>query len=168
MIFLTIGTHEPFDRLIRVVDQWCKERGNGDEVLGQITDRATYHPTEFRAVASLSPSEYRKHCQNAHLIISHAGMGSIIAAMTYNVPIVVLPRRGHLHETRNDHQFGTAQKFGDRPGIFVALTENDLPQVLDLALTQKKRLVKDTKQNQLPAFADDRLLEALRDFIHKK
>ena len=44
MIFLTIGSHEPFDRLVRYVDEWCAERGRDDAVFGQITKRAEYIP----------------------------------------------------------------------------------------------------------------------------
>ncbi len=170
MIFLTIGTHEPFDRLIRAVDQWCARSGRGSDILGQITDRATYQPEHFRAVAALDPQTYRKTCEEASLIISHAGMGSIITAMTYGKPIVVLPRRGHLNETRNDHQHATAERFGGRRGVYVALTEDDLPNVLDEVLANADASPTETTPQDalLSPFADPNLIAALRDFIQQK
>ena len=58
LIFLTIGTHEPFDRLVRAVDEWCAARGRAD-VFGQITDRAIYLPRHFEHVGQMAPAAYR-------------------------------------------------------------------------------------------------------------
>jgi UDP-N-acetylglucosamine transferase subunit ALG13 len=130
VIFLTVGTHEPFDRLVRCVDEWCAKQVVDCEIFGQITKRAEYQPRHFKAVPSLDPVEYQKQFSAADFIVSHAGMGSIITALSVQKPIVILPRRGHLQETRNDHQFATAQRFKSRPGIFVAQDEAELPEIL--------------------------------------
>lgn len=130
MIFLTIGTHEPFDRLVRAVDDWCATRQRAD-VFGQITDRAAYLPTHFKHVGTLTPESYRDACDRADFLIAHAGMGSIITALTLGRRIAVMPRRGHLSETRNDHQLTTAARLGTKPGIHVAMGESELSGVLD-------------------------------------
>ena len=161
MIFLTIGTHEPFDRLVRCVDEWCGMRGFGKNVFGQITDRAEYQPKHFEAVASLTPTEYGQRFEASDLIISHAGMGSIITALTKQKPIVILPRRGHLRETRNDHQFATLQRFKFRPGILAAQDEAELVDVLDRVADGDV-----TKSQRLPDFADESLIGAIEHFIH--
>lgn len=161
MIFLTVGTHEPFDRLVRCVDEWCAERGRGADVFGQITARAGYQPQHFEAVATLEPGEYDRRMAAADFIVSHAGMGSIITALIKRKPIIVLPRRGHLQETRNDHQFATVQRFRDRPGILAARDEAELKEVLnsvadgDLAAGQG-----------LSPFADEQLVGTVRNFIN--
>lgn len=163
MIFLTIGTHEPFDRLVRAVDDWCAATGRGAEVFGQITDRAGYRPAHFETVDRLTPEAYRARCRDAALIVSHAGMGSIITALTYRTPIIVLPRRGHLRETRNDHQYATAQRLGSRPGIFIAMTEADLAPHLD-------RLAGGAEPGQtseIGSYADRKLTDALRELIFR-
>lgn len=138
MIFLTIGTHEPFDRLVRAVDDWAARRGTGAQIFGQITEpRAeALRPQHFPWVARLTPEDYERRFLSANLIVSHAGMGSILTALQYNKPIVVMPRRGHLHETRNDHQFTTVRELGARPGIRVAEDEAALPAALDAALAE--------------------------------
>lgn len=162
MIFLTIGTHEPFDRLVRAVDDWCAARNDTPDILGQITARAGYQPTQFRVVASMGPEEYERCFREADFIISHAGMGSIITALSLQKPIVILPRRGHLNETRNDHQFATLQRFGDKPGIFAAEDETALPAVLDQVAKGKA-----TAGGEISAFASKELIDALRGFIHE-
>ncbi len=162
MIFLTIGTHEPFDRLLRAVDEWCAARGRAD-VFGQITDRAIYLPRHFEHVGQMAPAAYRDACERADFLIAHAGMGSIITALTLAKPIAVMPRRGHLGETRNDHQFATAARLGAKPGIHVAETEAELPAVLD-------RLAAGAGAAAPPAigpFAEERLISALRWLIEQ-
>ncbi len=70
----------------------------------------------------------------ADVVIAHAGMGSIISAAEFGKPMVLLPRRGSLRETRNDHQIATAKWLRSKPGIFVADSEDELPTVLARAL----------------------------------
>jgi len=159
VIFLTIGTHEPFDRLVRAVDEWCGARGRGD-VFGQITDRAGYRPKHFEFVATMPPGEYHAKCDAADFLVAHAGMGSIITALTLAKPIVVMPRRGHLDETRNDHQYATVKRLGSKPGIHVALSEAELPEVMD-------RVASGGGEGgaTLGPFAEERLISALRELI---
>lgn len=161
MIFLTIGSHEPFDRLVRAVDEWRAGTDRDVEVFGQITARAAHKPKSFEWVETLPPAEYQARCREASLIVSHAGMGSIITALTFGKPILILPRRGHLQETRNDHQYATAEKFVGREGVWVALEEVELPALLD-------RLVDETpaERDGVSAFAGPELIDAVRDFIH--
>jgi UDP-N-acetylglucosamine transferase subunit ALG13 len=161
LIFLTIGTHEPFDRLVRAVDEWCVTRGCGDRVFGQVTARAQYRPSGFESVATLDPDDYKHHFEHAELIVSHAGMGSIITAMTLSRPIVVVPRRGHLGETRNDHQVATAERFGGRSGVYVAADVEDLTALLD------RYLDGEDIGGGVPVseFAEERLISTVRDFI---
>lgn len=163
MIFLTIGTHEPFDRLIRAVDGWCAARGTGAQVFGQITEPkpGAYRPQHFDWVARLSPQEYDRRFAAAGLIVSHAGMGSILTALHHAKPIVVMPRRGHLRETRNDHQFTTVRMLGNRPGIFVAEDETCLGSVLDLALATAQK----PQAAPIAALANSDFTQALRAFL---
>lgn len=163
MIFLTIGTHEPFDRLIRAVDDWCAARGTGAQVFGQITDPkpGAYCPQHFDWVARLSPQDYDRRFAAAGLIVSHAGMGSILTALHHTTPIVVMPRRGHLRETRNDHQFATVRMLGDRPGIHVAEDETHLGPVIERALADADA----ERAVPLSAFANAGFTDALRAFL---
>jgi UDP-N-acetylglucosamine transferase subunit ALG13 len=132
VIFLTIGSHEPFDRLVQAVDQWAAI-AKGVDVFGQITSNGQYKPKHFQTTAYLDAATYKAVIAKCELIIGHAGMGSIITAMECGKPIVVMPRRGHLNETRNDHQYASAKKFATKPGIFVAEDEHALQAAIDTA-----------------------------------
>lgn len=136
MIFLTIGSHEPFDRLVRAVDAWAAAHPD-EAVFGQIAHVAPdgYRPRHFPWVETMPPDEYAARFDDASIIVGHAGMGSIITALSKGKPLVMMPRRGHLGETRNDHQYATLQRFEGRHGIFAARDEAALPGAIDAART---------------------------------
>lgn len=160
MIFLTVGTHEPFERLIKAVDTWVGAHKPSKPFFGQTSGKG-YQPENFDFIDRLSPAEYLEHFDKADLIISHAGMGTILTALNKAKPIVVMPRRGHLSETRNDHQYTTVKHLGDRPGVYVAQDETVFDDVLTRALSN----IEDTAQSCVPDVAPTAFTNALRTFI---
>ncbi len=163
MLFLTTGTHEPFDRLVKAVDDWAARRPDV-EVFGQVAggERQHYKPNNFPWVSSLSAGAFREKVEATEIIVGHAGMGSIISALSANKPILILPRRGHLHETRNDHQFATALKFQSKRGIYVALDEDELPEKLDaMTRTHSDKVEVESISPQ----ADAQLISVIRNLI---
>jgi UDP-N-acetylglucosamine transferase subunit ALG13 len=129
MIFLTVGAQMPFDRLVRAVDTWAA-RGGNDGVFAQI-GRSAYRPAHLRYTEFLDPRAFREAFTDAGVIVAHAGMGTIINALELRKPILVMPRRGDLAETRNDHQLATAQRFRELGLVEVALDERELTDRLD-------------------------------------
>lgn len=133
MIFVTVGSQEPFDRLVRAVDRWAAQRGRRD-VFAQIA-AGLYKPAHIEFTDFMQPAEFKRRVAGADVIVAHAGMGSILTALEMGRPIIVMPRREHLHETRSDHQFATSQRFGAQGRVIVALNEDDLCARLDEADT---------------------------------
>lgn len=131
MIFVTVGSQEPFDRLVRAVDEWAAQRGRRD-VFAQIA-AGQYCPSHVEFTDFMPPADFKRRVAEADVIVAHAGMGSILTALELGKPIVVMPRREHLHETRSDHQFATSQRFGAQGRVIVALNEGDLCARLDEA-----------------------------------
>lgn len=129
MIFVTVGTQGQFDRLIRTVDEWAGAHGRAD-VFAQ-TGPSDYRSRHIRTEQFVDATEFRKCVEAANLVISHAGMGSIITALELGRPIVVVPRRASLGEHRNDHQLATAKRFAEQGRIMVAFTEHELVEKLD-------------------------------------
>lgn len=156
MIFVTTGSQMPFDRLIRTVDEWAA-RHPSKKVVAQIgvTDVA---PANLETRTTMPPSEFAQLVAEAELVVGHAGMGTILTAFRYGTPVLVLPRRGDLQETRNDHQFATARRLGDRPGLHVALDEAALLAALD-------RLSGCERPEPIPPHASDELIDFVRGFV---
>jgi UDP-N-acetylglucosamine transferase subunit ALG13 len=156
VIFVTVGSQEPFDRLIRAVDEWARLRARSD-VFAQIAN-SLFCPRHIKFTHFIEPSEFNRVMQETKLIVGHAGMGSIISALELGKPIVVMPRRADFRETRNDHQVATAERFGAQGRIIVANDEQDLPAKLDHALTLGD-------SNRIHAQASPRLIATIRSFL---
>lgn len=123
MIFVTVGSMFPFDRLIAAMDQWAAGLGQSrGEVLAQI-GAGSLEPCHMRWVRRLERAEFARTVAGADLVVAHAGMGSVITAGEYGKPIVLLPRRAAAGEHTNDHQIDTAGWLRRRPGIYVADAE---------------------------------------------
>lgn len=132
MIFVTVGSQLPFDRLVGAVDRWAAERGRRD-VVAQVgaTEARFEHVT---ALPSLAPSEFDEHVRRAELVVGHAGTGTLMAALSAGRPVVVLARREALRETRNDHQVATVERFAGRPSVWGTADERELGALIDAAL----------------------------------
>lgn len=129
MIFVTVGGQLPFDRLIHTVDEWAAEHGRED-VFAQIGD-SPKPPRHIQWKHFLSPEEFQEKARESDVIIAHAGMGSILTALELHKPIVVMPRRAHLREHRNDHQWATVKHLDKGVGVIVAADETELAALLD-------------------------------------
>lgn len=160
MIFFTIGTHEPFDRMVRAVDEWAG--ASGAEVFGQIPEfgETGYVPRHFSHVTLLKPADFEEKVRASDFVVAHAGIGCIISALRNERPVLIMPRRGHLRETRNDHQYATAMRLKDTPGITVAVDENELPHRLDALRATK------ASPGHISRWAEPRLVETVHRFIH--
>jgi UDP-N-acetylglucosamine transferase subunit ALG13 len=128
MILLTVGTQFPFDRLVRVVDEWALEQGRTD-VIAQIGP-SQYTPKALKTFDFIDPSVFRSYQEQASVHIAHAGMGSILTAMEIGKPIVIMPRDHLRGEHRNAHQLATARRFCDKLGVHVAFEESELRGLL--------------------------------------
>ena len=129
MIFVTVGSVTPFDRLVRCVDEWGRRNPSAD-VLAQIGS-GTFVPQHCRHVRELPPEEYAQAFASAELVVAHAGMGTIIKAVELNKPTFLLPRLGRLQETRNDHQSATLERFESLSMISAATSEEALVRLLN-------------------------------------
>lgn len=157
MIFLTVGTQLPFDRLVAAVDRWAQE--GGQEVFAQI-GLSSIEPKYIRTVRHLNPTEFDRRFREARAIVSHAGIGTILTALQMQKPIVIMPRLSTFGEHRNDHQLATVQHLCNLPGLFVAMDETELPHRLN-ALEQA------LPYGIVTSRASDELIETVRSFVER-
>lgn len=127
MILVTVGTQLPFDRLVRHVDALAPELGG--PVLAQI-GRGGYRPVNCQYREEFAPLEFDKAFREADVIVSHAGIGTILNAQRLGKPIIILARSAAHGEHRNDHQVATCRQLMGRPGIAVAETAEDVATLL--------------------------------------
>jgi UDP-N-acetylglucosamine transferase subunit ALG13 len=156
MIFVTVGSVMPFDRLIEAMDRWAANRG--EEVFAQIG--GGHEPRYMQWARSVPLSDFSDLIAKATIIVAHAGMGSIITAAEIGKPIVIMPRFASLREHTTNHQVDTAMRFRGRPGIYVAMSETELPETIDTAMAATGS----TRQS-LPKTAPDTFVARIRDVL---
>ena len=126
MIFVTVGTQFPFDRLVLAVDEAVAAGLLDDEVFAQI-GRGGRRPAHMRWTETLERDAYCENVTRSRAVIGHAGTGTIVDALEAGKPLLVMPRLKRLGEIVNDHQVSTAAKFAALGHVLAAENEADMP-----------------------------------------
>ena len=156
MIFITVGTDQPFDRMVKTIDAWAAERGRTD-LFAQI-GAGGWQPRAIPFAHFLSPPDFKERFRQASIIVGHAGMGTILSALDYGKPILVMPKKASLGEQRNEHQLATARYMMGLGNVTVAFDEAELREKLDTLDTL-------TPRKKIPHVANGPLIGGLRSFI---
>ena len=168
MIFLTVGTQFPFDRLVKAVDEAAGKNGFDEQVFAQVgTD--SYCPKNFESVPELEKAMFDKHLDQADSIISHAGMGTIAMALESRKPVLVMPRLREHGEVVNNHQLAIARKFEEQGCILVAYGAEDVPAKMEQLKTFVPRQRKPNPEvvvKRIAAFLNE--LSEPRDRLRRK
>lgn len=160
MIFLTVGTQLPFNRLVRAIDEWASAPRRV-EIVGQLGRLGPndYRPRHFEWCELMGPVEFQGCMRRAELVASHAGMGTIIGALTSATPLLIMPRRAPI-EHRNDHQMATVNRLANRLRVRVAYHSSEVAPSLENLLTAGNEAGAEIGQ-----FAQPELIDAIREQI---
>jgi len=159
MIFVTVGTQLPFERLVEAVDLWA-EKHPDIPVFAQVGD-TVYTPKHMTCARKLTPAEYSDKFSEAKVVVSHVGMGTIISGLENAKPLVLMPRLAAKGEHRNDHQLGTAEQFAKYKQISFVNTSEELAEALDRSLSDTSEATDGCPQ------ASAKLIEKLKSFVDK-
>lgn len=158
MIFVTVGTQLPFDRLVMAVDAWARTRKRRD-VIAQ-TGASSYIPRSLEAKPFVASQDFRRLVQDCQLLVAHAGMGSILTALDLGKPVLVMPRRAALGEHRNDHQLATVAGLAHISQVCVADHADAIAPAMDRLLAQEHR-----EGGCRPGIASSELIQTVRGFL---
>jgi UDP-N-acetylglucosamine transferase subunit ALG13 len=161
MIFITTGTQAPFSRLVKAMDEIALYFPDKKFIMQ--AQGVDFEVKNISIVSFLTPEEFNKLFTSATLIVSHAGMGSIIYALTLKKRIVVVPRYASLNEHRNDHQLATAKKMEDMIGIPVVYDITELKSKIDELINQERKAV----AIEIGSWASPSLITSLKNDINK-
>ena len=154
MIFVTIGTQAPFDRFVKVIYEVAPQLD--EEIIAQV-HHCGFELQHIKTINFLAPDEFNELFAKARLIVSHAGMGTILSAMQQHKPIIIFPRIAALGEHRNEHQLATAQRFKELGTVYVAMNEEELKELI---------LRKDLKcLHEIGESASENLIKSIEEFI---
>ncbi|MEK6327971.1 MAG: glycosyltransferase [Actinomycetota bacterium] len=125
MIFVTVGTlHYPFERLMRSV----RALPAGEVVVQH--GPADPPPGVARAKAFMPFNELNEAIEDAGVVVTHAGCGTIAVATRAGHTPVVLPRLRRYGEHVDDHQLELAGALADEGKVIVVSDGEDLSEAL--------------------------------------
>jgi len=158
MIFASVGSMLPFDRLVRAVDDWAAANRQVP-VLIQIGD-GTYQPRHADWVRMMPHHLYARRLAECTLFVAHVGIGSIFQALEARKQLLMLPRLAKLGEHTTDHQLHTVARFRDTGGLRVVETvpalQAEMTHLLDTPLETERGL---------SPYASPAMTDRIRDFL---
>ncbi len=147
-IFVTVGSTYPFDRLIKEMDIIGKNKKY--EIFAQIGE-SNYIPKNIAFEKILSYDKAQEKIKWADLVISHAGVGSIIDILAANKKLILFPRLKEHGEAVDNHQLEICQALQKKYKITIIFKNKDLSKCLQdnyskPRKTNKKSLVNEIKK----------------------
>lgn len=134
MILVTVGTEKfPFNRLMHWIQVLISRGFIQEEVVLQYGS-CTVLPAGVKAYSLLTEVQFHELVQQARLVISHCGEGTLLLLDANSKPYILVPRKRCLKEHVDDHQIELAIALAET-GIPIAWSPGDL--VRFLALPQK-------------------------------
>lgn len=162
MIFVTVGAAEKgmeFDRLMNKIDEIA---GDIDEPIVAQIGSIKKPPVNIEWFRYKNFQEILEYFKDASFVIGHCGTGTVLNALRFKRPIIVVPRRMEFGEhDMDDHQLELADRLRGMKGVFVVDNIEDLKETI----LKVKGLLK--KGELEPSFSQERdnLLRFLRDYV---
>lgn len=134
MILVTLGTQDKsFKRLLQAIEKEIKKGNIKEEVVVQ-AGHTKYTSKNMKIFDFLPQEEFANLLEKTTLLITHAGIGTILGALKKNKKIIVAARLKQFKEHTNDHQLQILKQF-DKHKYIIPLYDFDK---LDEALTKSK------------------------------
>lgn len=140
MIFVCIGSRDyQFDRLLKALDELVSSGEITDELFAQI-GQSQYEPKHYPWERYLDSDSFRKCQQEADLIITHAGVGTLLSSLKMGKTVIAVPRYAALGEHIDDHQLQVAEALSGEGYVYQVTDIADLGSTV--AFAKKKPLSK--------------------------
>lgn len=140
MIFVTTGTCEPFDRLLHAVDA-----ASIDEELVVQHGFSPVRPRGARCVEFLPFAELVELVREARVVVTHAGVGTVLTALANGKRPVVVPRRAEAGDAIDDHQLEFARRVAADGLVTLVEDLDDLPAALAAHMEAVGRIAPDPR-----------------------
>jgi len=160
MIFVTVGTATKgieFTRLLETMDRLAGELKL--DVLLQCGS-SSYEPKHARHVRFLSYNEALDQFRQCDLVVGHCGAGTILNALRFGKPMILVPRRVGQGEGADDHQMELAAELSKMEGVRVVYEVSDLEGVL-------RDVLRSLPVESKPTAARQELLAAIVEFVEQ-
>ena len=142
MIFVTLGSAVKGIEFTRLINKMDEIAGKIDEEVIMQIGTVPYEPQNAKYFRYASYQENLSYFQRASLVVGHGGTGTILNALRFQVPIIVVPRRHHYGEHVDDHQVELAQRLVGNELRKVVYDVEDLESAVREMLDRGKKVGK--------------------------
>ena len=159
MILVMLGTqNNSFHRLLEEVQKNIDNGNIKEEVIVQ-NGYTKFDSKQMKLIKEIPQDEFNKLIDQANLVITHGGVGSIITAITKGKKVIAIPRLKKYNEHVNDHQIEIIDSFNEKGYIIGIHSVEELGKALEKAKNFKpQKYVKNTGN----------ILKLVEDFIDQK
>ena len=158
MIFVSVGTQKfPFNRLLAQLDELVRDGYIEDKIFAQI-GLSGYKPQHYEYVDYLGKEEFDERVRQCDLVITHSGVATIVSALKYEKPVIVVPRVAKYGEHVDDHQIEIADTFSAQNYILQCRDGDDF--CAKIAQARSHRFARYISQRET-------VVQTLRDYIRE-
>lgn len=158
MILVTLGTQDKaFERLLKAIDKQVELGNIKDKVIVQ-AGFTKYESDNMEVFDLISMKKFDELMDEASLVITHGGVGSILGALRKDKKVIAIPRLSKYKEHTNDHQKQIVEEFVKRGYI---LTCKNLSKINETIKESKK--FKPTKYES----SNNQMINTITNFIDK-
>ena len=138
MIFVTLGTQDKqFLRLMEAVN----EIETDEPIIAQVGSTKCLKlklRSNIKICDYLPDYQFDKYLSEARVVITHAGVGTIIKGLKLGKKMIVAARLKKYKEHVNDHQLQILDAFSREKYIIPLENFDDLPKLINIDFTPKK------------------------------
>ena len=157
MILVLLGTqNNSFSRLLNKIEECIDNKIINEEVIVQ-AGYTKYDSTKMKILDFISQDELNDLINQAELIITHGGVGSITSSIKSGKKVIAVPRLEKFSEHVNDHQIQIIEKF-DKEGYILGVNDlNNLPDIIQKSkdFSPKKYIKDDNNKNNILSIVEN-------------
>ncbi len=128
-LFVTVGAEKlSFNRLLKIVDQYVFSGIFPNDTFIQI-GHSSYHPRYCSYCRFLDYYDMEDIIAGSDVILSHAGMGTVILCLKHGKIPILFPRKVCFREHVDDHQSIFAQTMSKKGIVLTAFSPEQLQRI---------------------------------------
>lgn len=130
MILVLLGTqNNDFTRLLKAIQENIDKKIIKEEVIVQ-AGFTKFKSKDMKIFSLMDKKKLNKLQEEADLIITHAGVGSIVSSLVKGKKVIVVPRLKKYDEHVNSHQIQIARRFKQQGYVKSVINLKNLGKVI--------------------------------------
>lgn len=150
MILVTLGTQDKqFYRILEALEDKLDKHLIDDEVIVQAGCSADFKSKYMKIFDLIPMDEFDEMIKKCDLLITHGGVGSIIAGLKNNKKVIAAARLSKYNEHVNDHQLQIIDNFSKEGYILKLDNFDDIDKLIKESSKFKPKKFKSNADNMI-------------------